>query len=193
VPVDLRQHGMQQLWDWSPDGQYILYNIGAFGLGNGQDIWVLPLNGDRKPFPYAEGPGEQMYAQFSPDGRWVAYVSNETGNYELYVAPFPWTGAKWQVSSGGGWVPRWSRSGKLFYQAAGSTKTWVAEGDGHGPSFEVRSVRVAFDATNLSPNIAAAQYAVTADGQRFLEITTGDTGRLPLTVIQNWTAEVKKK
>ena len=194
LPVQLRQHGMQQLWDWSPDGQYILYNIGSFGLGNGQDIWVLPLNGDRKPFPYAEGPGEQMYAQFSPDGRWVAYVSNETGNYELYVAPFPWTGAKWQISSGGGWAPRWARNGKeIFYQTAGSTKTWAAEVDGHGPSFEVGAVHVAFDTTNLSPNISAAQYAVTSDGQRFLEITTGDTGRLPLTVIQNWTAEVKKK
>ena len=193
--LDPNQRGvLQALWDWSPDGRYLLYNVGAFGVGTGEDIWVLPVTGDGKPFPYAAGPGDQMYAQFSPDGRWVAYVSNETGKFELYVAPFPWTGAKWQVSSGGGWVPRWAKNGKeIFYQAPGSTKTWVAQVDGHGSSFEVGTTRVAFDFTSLSPNISAAQYAVTGNGERFLEITTGDAGRLPLTVIQNWTAELKRK
>jgi eukaryotic-like serine/threonine-protein kinase len=195
MPMESNQHAiMQQLWDWSPDGRYILYSAGTFGVGNGQDIWVLPVNGDQKPFPYAAGPGEQSYAQFSPDGRWVAYVSNETGQMELYVAPFPWTGAKWQVSTRGGWVPRWTRDGKeIVFQTAGSPETWLAEVDGHGSSFEVGSVRVLFESNNLAPNTSAAQYAVTSDGQRFLEITTGDAGRLPLTVIQNWTAELKRK
>ena len=194
IPIDLNQQaGLQQLWDWSPDGRNILYNVGASG-GNGQDIWVLPLFGDRKPYPYAVGPGDQQYAQFSPDGRWVAYVSNETGQQEVYVAPFPWTGAKWQISPSGGWVARWTRGGKeIVFQAAGTPKTWIAEVDGHGSSFEVGAVRVLFESNNLAPNISAAQYAVTSDGQRLLEITTGDAGRLPLTVIQNWTAELKRK
>lgn len=194
IPIDLNQQaGLQQLWDWSPDGRYILYNVGAAG-GNGQDIWVLPLFGERKPFPYAVGPGDQQYAQFSPDGRWVAYVSSETGQTELYVAPFPWTGAKWQISPSGGWVERWTRGGKeIVFQAAGTPNTWIAEVDGHGSSFDVGAVHVLFESNNLAPNISATQYAVTRDGQRFLEITTGDAGRLPLTVIQNWTQELKKK
>jgi serine/threonine protein kinase len=195
LPLESTQHAiLQQLWDWSPDGRDILYNVGTFGVGNGQDIWVLPLTGDRKPFPFAAGPGEQSYAQFSPDGRWVAYVSNETGSYEVYVAPFPWTGAKWQISTSGGWVERWTSGGKeIVFQGAGSPKNWVAEVDGRGSSLQVGSVHVLFESSNLSPNISASQYAVTSDGQRFLEITTGDAGRLPLTVIQNWTDELKKK
>jgi len=185
---------LQRLWDWSPDGRYLLYNEGTYGVENGLDIWALPLFGDRKPFPYATGPGEQLHAQFSPDGRWVAYVSNETGQQEVYVAPFPWTGAKWQISSAGGWEPRWTRGGKeIVFESAGTPQTWAAQVDGHGSSFEVGEVRVLFEMYNLSPNTAADQYAVSSDGQRFLEITTGDTGGLPLTVIQNWTAELKRK
>ncbi len=185
---------LQQLWDWSADGRYLLYNVGEYGVRNGLDIWALPLFGDRKPFPYVAGPGEQEYAQFSPDGRWVAYVSTETGQQEVYVAPFPWTGAKWQISTAGGWVPRWTRDGKeIVFQSAGTPKTWVAQVDGRGSSFAVGEVRVLFETSNLSPNTAAAQYAVTRDGEGFLEITTGNTGRLPLTVIQNWTMELKRK
>jgi Tol biopolymer transport system component len=93
--------GLQNgLCDWSPDGRYILYIAGTATVGNGTDIWALPLFGDRKPFAYIAAPGNQLYAQFSPDGRWVAYSSDESGTLEVYVAPFPWTGAKWQVSNG---------------------------------------------------------------------------------------------
>jgi eukaryotic-like serine/threonine-protein kinase len=188
----------QALWDWSPDGRYLLYAAGNQGKGNGMDIWALPVfnnqkPGDRKPFPYVTGLGDQDYAKFSPDGRWVAYTSSETGLYEVYVAPFPWTGAKWQISNGGGFVPFWRQDGKeIIYQAMGSPFHWAAQVDGHGSSFSVGDVRTLFESDALSPNTTAAQYAISPDAQRFLEITTGDAGKLPLTVVQNWTEELKK-
>ncbi len=183
----------QALWDWSPDGRYLLYGAGHSGKGNGWDIWALPMFGDHKPFPYVSGPGDQHFAKFSPDGRWVAYASSETGQPEVYVAPFPWTGSKWQISNGGGIGPLWRNDGKeIVFQALGSPFHWSAQVDGHGSSFSVGDVRTLFESDSLSPNTAAAQYSITPDAQRFLEITTGDAGKLPLTVVQNWTEELKK-
>ena len=194
--LDLRQFsGLQEgLCDWSPDGRYILYATGTASVGTGTDIWVLPLFGDRKPFAYIAAPGNQDLAKFSPDGHWVAYTSDESGTLEVYVAPFPWTGAKWQVSNGGGVLPHWRRDGKeIFFLKMGSPGVFGAEVNGHGSSFEVGEVRTLFNVNNLSPNTTGQQYAVTGDGQRFLQITTGDAGKLPLNVIQNWKAELQGK
>ena len=190
--------GMQQgVCDWSPDGHYLLYRTGTSGASlteDGFDLWLLPLFGDRKPFPYVKGPGDQLYAQFSPDGHWVAYTSNETGRNEVYVAPFPRTGAKWQVSQNGGALPRWRRDGKeLFFAGASSGQFMAAQVNERGPNFEVGEIRDLFTISNMSPSIASAQYDVSADGKRLLVITTGETGTLPLTLVQNWTTEVKKK
>ncbi|HTS06541.1 MAG TPA: hypothetical protein VMP68_13230 [Candidatus Eisenbacteria bacterium] len=103
-----RTIGLQEgLYDWSPDGRYILFTTGTASMRTGTDIWVLPLFGDRKAFPYINAPGNQMHAQFSPDGDWVACASDESGHWEVYVAPFPGTGAKWQVSNGDGLEPLW--------------------------------------------------------------------------------------
>jgi eukaryotic-like serine/threonine-protein kinase len=185
---------VQGLWDWSPDGRYLLYATGTYSSRDGVDIWALPTFGDHKPFAYISGPGEQGFAEFSPDGRWVAYVSNETGSFEIYVAPFPWTGAKWQISTTSGYEPRWARDGKeIMFQAIGTPQTLVAEVDGHGPGFQVGEVRQLFESSDLSPNTAARQFDVTRDGQRTLQITTGDAGRLPLNVIQNWTEQLGRK
>ena len=190
-----RAIGLQEgLCDWSPDGRYILFVTGTASVGTGTDIWVLPLFGDRKPFPYIDAPGNQQYAQFSPDGHWVAYASDESGHSEVYVAPFPWTGAKWQVSNGDGVLPRWRRDGKeIFFLRMGSSGVFGADVNGHGSSFEVGEVHNLFNVNNLSPSSAGQQYAVTGDGQRFLQITTGDAGKLPLNVIQNWTAQLQGK
>ena len=88
------------------------------GSENRSDLWVLPLFGDRKPFPFVATSVNKGNGQFSPDGRWVAYQSNESGRYEVYVQPFPGPGGKWQVSTDGGIAPRWRRDSKeLFYIA----------------------------------------------------------------------------
>ena len=81
--------------DWSPDGRFILYRQGD--PNTGQDLWVLPMMGERKPFPFVKTNFEEREGHFSPDGRWVAYVSNESGRFEIYVQPFPGSGGKWQV------------------------------------------------------------------------------------------------
>jgi Tol biopolymer transport system component len=181
------------LCDWSSDGRYLLYRTGTSGEGDGFDLWALPLFGDRKPFPFLSGPGDQLYAQFSPDGRWVSYVSTETGRSEIYVAPFPATGAKWQITSTGGSYPRWRRDGKaIFYMVIGSSRVLEAQVNGSGPTFEVGESKVLFDAENMSPNIASSQYDVTSDGQRFIIITTGDQESFSLTLVQNWMSQLKK-
>ena len=185
--------GMQQaLCDWSPDGRYLMFRAGTSGTGDGFDLWILPLFGDRKPFPYITGAGDQLYAQFSPDGRWVAYTSNETGRYEVYVAPFPGTGAKWQVPQNGGTMPRWRHDGaELFFQGFSSGQFLVAQVNERGPNFEVGGIQDLFSINNMSPSIASDQYDVSPDGKR-LVITTGEAGTLPLTLVQNWTAELKR-
>ncbi len=187
-------NGLQQaLCDWSPDGRYLIFRTGTTAIGTGFDLWVVPLFGDGKPFAYETAAGDQTLAQFSPDGRWVSYVSTETGRSEIFVAPFPPNGAKYQVSTSGGTMPRWRRDGKeLFFGGLGSSRLMAAAVSDKGPNFEVNGIRPLFDTNNMSPNIASAQYDVTADGQRFLAITTGDAGTLPLTLVQNWTAELKK-
>lgn len=85
---------------WSPDGRFILYV--AAGGTTGNDLWILPLAGDRKPFPFLQTSFNERQARFSPDGRWIAYDSNESGQNQVYVAPFPGPGGKWQVSASGG-------------------------------------------------------------------------------------------
>src|ERR1019366_6551897 len=87
---------------WSPNGRFILYGSSQ----NNGDLMVLPLSGDRKPFPFLSTPFNETQGVFSPDGKWVAYQSNESGRSEVYVRPFPGPGGQWQVSTGGGGAPR---------------------------------------------------------------------------------------
>ena len=120
--------------DWSLDGRFLVYMITT---GGGRDVWFLPLAGDassgaprgsgqtgqaRKPVPFLTTPFFERHAQLSPDGKWMAYVSNESGIYDVYVQSFPAGGGKWQVSTGGGVEPRWRHDGKeLFYLARQQT------------------------------------------------------------------------
>src|SRR6185295_16508256 len=99
--------------DWSLDGRYILYQ----NLGQGDfDLWVLPLSDERKPVRYLQTDFAERSGRFSPDGRWVVYVSNASGKNEVYVRSFPDQGGQWQISNGGGDVPRWRHDGhELFY------------------------------------------------------------------------------
>ena len=125
--------------------------------------------------------------QFSPDGHWIAYQSNESGRYEVYVAPFPGPGGKRQVSTAGGALPRWRADGKeLFYRAA-DNRLMAAEVDAKGGAFEVKKVEPLF-----GPIVGATSYDVSADGQRFLTLVpVGGETDTPLTVVQNWTAGIK--
>ena len=100
---------------WSRDGRFLLYAAHNAKTGV-DDLWALPLVGERKPFPVLQTPFQVGAGQFSPDGRWVAYESNESGQVAIYVRPFPGPGGQWQVSNAGGTQPRWRSDGtELFY------------------------------------------------------------------------------
>jgi serine/threonine protein kinase/Tol biopolymer transport system component len=174
---------------WSPDGRFILYD--SFGSPTGLDLWVLPLSEDRKPVPFLNTKFNEAAGQFSPDGRWVAYQSDESGKNEVYVTPFPGPGGKWQISTGGGGFPRWRHDGNEIFYLAPDNKLMAAAVNGKGSSFEVGAVKPLFETRAVVG--LRNRYAVSADGQRFLINTAPEqAASAPITVVLNWTAGLKK-
>ena len=173
-------------WDWSRDGKFLL-------VRKERELWYMTMP-DRQVRPLLQSQWLIRNAQFSPDAKFVAYSSSETGNWEVYVSPFPSFASKWQVSRGGGEEPRWRSDGKeLFYLApngmlmAAEVKTTVG--------FEAGSPSALFRTHPRQPISAMDffSYDVTADGQRFLVNTKLDTSySAPLSVILNWSAEIDK-
>jgi Tol biopolymer transport system component len=176
---------------WSPDGRFFLY--ASSGSPTGNDLFVLPLTGDRKPFPFLQTQFFEGFGQFSPDGRWVAYHSDESGKNEVYVAPFPGPGGKpgkRQISTGGGTVPRWRRDGTEIFYLAPDNKLMAAAVNGRGSSFEVGTVKPLFQTRATGPY---NEYDVAPDGRRFLINSAPEqTSSAPITVVVNWTAGLKK-
>ncbi len=177
-------------WSWSPDGKFVLYSTGGFAIGN-YDLWVLPMSDDadaRKPAPFLHTPYNEYNARFSPDGRWVAYVSNETGSNEVYVTHFPGPSGKWPISAGGGDFPRWRADGsELFYLARNGT-LMAAAVNGKGAEFDVSGSRPLFEIHPPGLN-GRYPYDVSADGQRFLVNTVVEATALPpITLVVNWAA-----
>jgi Tol biopolymer transport system component len=169
--------------DWSRDGRHIAFVEGAPPT---TDIWVLPMFGDRKPIAFANTAFTEDGPSFSPDGRWLAYSSNESGALQVYVQPFPPTGRKYLVSRDGGAQPLWRSDGReLYFLAADGTINAVAATT--GTQFESGIPARLFEsplATNFS---GRRQYAVTGDGQRFLFISPPPTAEsTPITVVTNW-------
>jgi Tol biopolymer transport system component len=177
---------------WSPDGRSILYFTGTSTSQTGADLFVLPLSGDRKPIPFLNTQFNEIAGHFSPDGRWVAYYSNESGRYEVYVASFPGPGGKWQISTSGGKSARWRRDGTEIFYLDPDNKLMAAAVNGKGSSLEVGAVKPLFQTRAASPNYQYP-YDVSADGQRFLINTLPEqTASEPITVVVNWTAGLKK-
>jgi len=174
---------------WSPDGKFILYT--EVNPNTRRDIWVLPLEGDRKPFAFFQSPADDTLAVFSPDGHWVAYESTESGTPEIYVQSFPASGGKWPVSNKGGRRPAWRSDGKELFYLTLEGKLMGVEIK-LGSSFEPGVPRELFDVA-IAGSLPNAPYDVTADGQRFL-LLRGQVDPNPssLTVVLNWTADLKK-
>jgi Tol biopolymer transport system component len=164
--------------DWSADGRYLLYRIVAPATGS--DVWALPLFGGRMPVPVTRTMANEVNGRFSPDGRWVAYQSNETGRAEIFVQPFPGPGPRRQVSIDGGFNPEWRGDGReLFFVS---------------PDERIMSVPVSTTGTTVqfaAPVALFAKpegpYTVTSDGMRFLVgMVSADAS--PITILLNWTA-----
>ena len=175
---------------WSPNGHSLLYFYSAAGP-QGSDLRVLPLSGDRKTSVFLQTPFNEDAGTFSSDGRWVAYQSNESGRNEVYVAPFPGPGGKWQISTAGGASPRWRRDGREIYYLAPNNRLMAAPVSGEGSAFQVGVVQSLFEA-RPRPGVLARPYDVSADGQRLLVNTLVQEASAPITLVVNWTAALKK-
>jgi serine/threonine protein kinase/Tol biopolymer transport system component len=172
---------------WSPDGRHILYVRAGGPTSN--DLFVLPLSGDRKPIPFLNTQFAEAPGQFSPDGRWVTYSSNESGRSEVYVVPFPGGGGKWQISTGGS-NPRWSRNGSEIVYLSLDNTLMAADVNGKRNGFEVGSVVPLFR-TRIAPT--RYEYDVSADGQRFLiNMVPEQTTASPITVVVNWAPALQR-
>ncbi len=177
--------------DWSLDGRFIVYlDI----LPKTQwDLWVLPMFGDRQPRPFLQSEFNEKQGRFSPDGRWMAYASDESGKYEVYVQPFPAAGGKRQISSDGGEQPSWRRDGRELFYIADEKKLMAVEVETNSPGFRASVPKELFRIHVFSDLYTRNQYAVTADGQRFLVNTLVEESAPSLiTVVVNWAAGLKR-
>jgi len=177
--------------DWSPDGRFLLLDYDFSALSQ---LYVLPLTGDRKPYPFSKSQFPQRSGHFSPDGRWVAYSSRESGRDEVYVAPFPGPGGKWQVSSAGGRMPRWRRDGRELFFISEDDTLMAAEVETKQGKVDVKSVHPLFH-INVAPEATerAGSYDVAADGTRFVVNANSDENPAPITLVLNWPADLKKR
>jgi len=177
---------------WSRDGRFLMYVNRAADSKTGYDLWVAPQFGDGKPFPYLQTQFDEMDGAFSPDGRWVAYQSNESGRNEIYVQAFPLSGAKFQVSTGGGLEPAWRNDGsELFFRSADGNLMAVPVKS--GAAFEVGVPKSLFPLAVAGGGSGRRSYAASSDGQRFLvAANSGSEKSIPFTVVLNWPAGLKK-
>jgi eukaryotic-like serine/threonine-protein kinase len=189
--------------DWSPDGRFILYN--SVDPQTDRDIWVMPMEGDRKPYVFLKTSFDERIGRFSRDGRWVAYMSNESGRMEIYIRPFAAPAAsaaaanpiagQWQVSTEGGINPQWSLSGKELYYI--------------GPNGEMMAAPIVITGTTIEPgapvvlfqtrifggdvdNQQGPQFDVARDGRFLINTVVDDSASSPITLLMNWSPEEKK-
>jgi len=177
----------EYLDDWSKDGRYIIYHVGD----PTNDVYALPLFGERKSFPIVQSPYNKDEAHLSSDGKWLAYNSNESGVWQVYVVSFPMADQKIQISTNGGAQPRWRSDGKeLFYHALDGKL--MAADIKVGTKMESSVPHVLFD-TGLVVDPTRDQYAVTSDGQQFLLLKpVTEATPTPITAVVNWTASIRK-
>ena len=174
--------------DWSTDGRFIIYGVGPLGYS---EIRVLPLADGEESFPVVQGAFDMDEPHFSPDGGWIAYESNESGQIEVYVQPFQEPGEKMRISNIGGNQPRWRGDGReLFYLAPDGTMMAVEMNP--GTTMQAGIPKPLFQ-TGIPVQWGFDQYVVTSDGQRFLTVTpvaSPESGEI--TVVTNWTAELDR-
>jgi len=170
--------GVDQPTDWSADGRFIA--IERFGQNAG-DIYILPLEEGAREFPFSTTEFNELQAVFSPDVKWLSYVSTESGRAEVYVAPFPGPGRKWQISTNGGFWPQWRGDGReIFYQTQNNRMM----------SVDIEYVRGSIaigQERELFTHASGSDFDVSEDGQRFVVVHEEGQVNEPITLILNWT------
>jgi Tol biopolymer transport system component len=185
----LSSNAFEMALDWSPDGRVLLFQVDDPRTPNQMDLWTYSA-ADGKATPFLQSAFNEILGRFSPDGRWIAYVSNESGKEEVYVVPFPGPGGKWQISTAGGRAPLWTRGGReIVYQAPGDEIMAVEVRA--APTFQAGIPKALFK-THLRPP-PGGQFDVTPDGERFLvNLRPAEEISDPVTLVQNWAAERKR-
>jgi serine/threonine protein kinase/Tol biopolymer transport system component len=183
LKTDRHKHHLE----WSPDGKTLIFesNLTAGNV----DLWMVPIIGPREPKPVLTGTFSEAQPTLSPDGRFLAYASNESGVWEVYVDTFPTAGGRWQVSVSGGVEPQFRRDGKEMYYVAADGHVMALDVDLTTPTFGVP--RQLFQSTVIGDS-TTEHMSVTSDGQRFLLVDSMAAARVGVTVVLNWAAELIK-
>jgi Tol biopolymer transport system component len=184
---------------WSADGRFLLYAVMEGGSKN--HLWVLPLAARQKPFPFHRTEFNEHDGHFSPDGHWVAYVSDESGRSEVYVRPFSPdssgegvsdTGDKFLISDGGGHSPAWRQDGRVLYYLDFDTRLMAVSVTTH-PAFHADAPRFLFQTpVRSSGGFDRTAWAPSPDGKRFLFLVPEAQRETPFTVVLNWQSLLKK-
>ncbi len=182
----LDEPDLQRPQDWSKDGRFLVYD--KLTPTTGHDVWVLEMAGDkRKARPFVVSPAEELNAQFSPDGRWIAYETNESGQSQVVVQSFPAQTRTWPISINGGVQPRWRADGRELYFIAADRKMMATAIVSSGSAFEAGTPVALFPTRIVHSRLTGlhAQYAVSRDG-RFLINETAEDSVAPITLVLNW-------
>jgi len=175
------------------EGNYLAFSRYPKESPNLQAIWILPLSGDRKPFPLIHSEFGNHLPTFSPNCKWVAYVSIETGQREVYVTHFPDATRRYRVSTQGGTLPRWRGDGRELFYASRNSILAVSV-DEKPDSISLGTPHTIINAANYAAAAPVNFYDVTADGRRFLMTEANSPkGPVPLTLVTNWDAALKKR
>ncbi|PWT91666.1 MAG: hypothetical protein C5B55_07750 [Blastocatellia bacterium] len=179
---------------WSPDGQSIIYS--QLNSKTNVDLYLLSLSGEKRSTSWLQTNFIEAQARFSPNGRWIAYISNETGRFEVYVGSFPATGAKVPISVGGGSQPQWRADGRELYYYTPDRKLMAVEVNEEGATFKVGQARPLFEIRVASIDLSFpgnGYYTVTHDGKRFLVSSLPEAPEhQQINVVVNWMADLKR-
>ena len=172
--------------DWSSDGRHII-----FSANNPADLFLLPYSGNKQPVSIVSSPSDQAHANFSPDVKFIAYSSSESGRYEVYVQTFPVSDRKWPISTNGGYEPRWRADGKEIYYLS-EDRNLMAVTVSSGPSFGIPKALFQTPMREGAHPLRT-HYVPTRDGSRFLIHEQGSNpAPVPITVVLNWTAGLNR-
>ncbi len=177
---------------WSPDGRVLAFWKGG-GDATGNDIWMLPMEGERKPEPFLETPFNELSAAFSPDGRWIAYHSDESGRHEVYARAYPGPGGKWQISTHGGLHAVWSPDGHEIFYRTDDKKVMVVPLQ-LTPELSAGKPKMLFEDRFAWWGFTDRNYDITPDGQRFVMVEDAEEESAPteIVVVLKWFEELKR-